>query len=500
MTSAALPRPRLGAVPTRLADLGAALGGERRGDDVSVSGITVASDRVSPGDLFVAIAGGRSHGISYLAAARRAGAVAVLTDAGAADRLPADLPALVLADPRRAVGPAAARIYGDPSARLSVVGVTGTSGKTTTTFLIRAGLAAAGHTTGLVGTVGTFVGAEQVSTGFTTPEAAELQALAAVMVERGCDHLVMEVSSHGLALHRVDGMRFAAAGFTNLTQDHLDFHPTMDDYFSAKATLFAGWARQARIVVDDEWGRRLATQATAECVETVGAANGAADWRAEQVVTEPDGSSAFIAVGPRGRFAAGSRIPGRYNITNALLALALLDAVGVDADAAAPAVAAAQVPGRMERVECGQPFLALVDYAHKPAAVEAALDTLRPLTAGRLITVLGCGGDRDRAKRPLMGDVAARGSDVLIVTDDNPRSEDPAAIRAQMRSGVTAGAAEVHEVGDRAEAIAAAVRLARGGDTVLVAGKGHETGQEVAGEVRPFDDRVQLRAALGCDA
>jgi UDP-N-acetylmuramoyl-L-alanyl-D-glutamate--2,6-diaminopimelate ligase len=286
------------------------------------------------------------------------------------------------------------------------------------------------------------------------------------------------------------------AGFTNLSQDHLDFHPSMADYFAAKATLFDRWTERARIVVDDEWGARLATQAVADDVQTVGVVAEAADWRAEDVVTNRDGSSDFVAVGPFGKVAAGCAIPGGYNVVNALLALALAESVGVPPGLAAPAAAAARVPGRMERIDGGQPYLALVDYAHKPAAVAAALRTLRPLTPGRLITVLGCGGDRDQAKRPLMGRVAAEGSDVLVITDDNPRSESAAAIRAQMRAGVTDASADVREIGDRAEAIFVAVALARPGDTVLVAGKGHEPGQEVAGVVHAFDDRVVLAAAV----
>jgi UDP-N-acetylmuramoyl-L-alanyl-D-glutamate--2,6-diaminopimelate ligase len=491
-----LPRPRPRADPARLSVLAHAVGADQRGPDVAVTGCTAASGLVRPGDLFVALGGARTHGIAYAEAARSAGAVAVLVEPSVADRVPAGLSALVAADPRAAVGPVAALVYGQPSERLSVVGVTGTSGKTTTTFLAREGLRAAGRAVGLVGTVGTFVGDEELHTGFTTPEAAELQALLAVMADRGCTEVLMEVSSHGLVLGRVAGTRFVTAGFTNLSQDHLDFHPSMDDYFAAKATLFDRWAERARIVVDDEWGTRLATQAVADDVQTVGVAVRAADWRAEDVVTNRDGSSEFVAVGPFGKVTAGCAIPGGYNVGNALLALALADSVGVSPAVAAPAVAAAHVPGRMERVDRGQPFLALVDYAHKPAAVAAALRTLRPLTPGRVITVLGCGGDRDQAKRPLMGRVAAEGSDVLVITDDNPRSESAGVIRAQMRAGVTGTAADVREIGDRAEAISTAVAVARPGDTVLVAGKGHESGQEVSGVVHPFDDRVVLGTAL----
>jgi UDP-N-acetylmuramoyl-L-alanyl-D-glutamate--2,6-diaminopimelate ligase len=496
VTPGGLPRPRANVDPTRLSDIARAVGADLRGPDVAVTGTTAASAMVRPGDLFVALSGARAHGITFVDAARHAGAVAVLVDQVTADRVPAGLPALVLGNARDAAGPVASLVYGEPSTRLRVVGVTGTSGKTTTTFLARDGLRVAGRTVGLIGTVGTFVGDDELHTGFTTPEAAELQALLAVMADRGCTDVLMEVSSHGLALGRVTGTRFVSAGFTNLSQDHLDFHPTMEDYFAAKVRLFDHWAERARIVVDDEWGALLATQAVADDVQTVGVGAETADWRAEDVVINLDGSSDFVAVGPFGKVTSGCAIPGGHNVANAMLALALAESVGVPPAVAAPAVATARVPGRMERVDRGQPFLALVDYAHKPAAVAAALRTLRPLTPGRVITVLGCGGDRDQAKRPLMGQVAAKGSDVLIVTDDNPRSESPGVIRAQIRAGVTDASADVREIGDRAEAIAAAVALARPGDAVLVAGKGHEPGQEVAGVVHPFDDRVVLAAAI----
>jgi UDP-N-acetylmuramoyl-L-alanyl-D-glutamate--2,6-diaminopimelate ligase len=381
-----------------------------------------------------------------------------------------------------------------------VLGVTGTSGKTTTTFLIRAGLAAAGVPTALIGTVATLIGNDQISTGFTTPEAPELQALLAVMAERDVTTVAMEVSSHALALGRADGVDFAVGAFTNLSQDHLDFHADLDDYFEAKAKLFDGRSRVAAIVTDDEWGQRLAARVGPGAITVGTTGNRTATWRATDIVVRTDASTSFRAVGPGRDFAAGTAILGSYNVANALLALAVLDAVGVDPRLAAPAVAAAGVPGRMERVVAGQPFLVVVDYSHKPAAVEGALRALRPLTSRRLVIVLGCGGDRDQAKRPIMGEVAARYADVLIVTDDNPRSEDPAAIRRAMLDGAgkvpAAERAEVVEIGGRGAAIAGAIRLAAPGDTVLIAGKGHELGQEVAGTVYPFDDRDVARGVL----
>jgi UDP-N-acetylmuramoyl-L-alanyl-D-glutamate--2,6-diaminopimelate ligase len=462
-----------------------------------VTGVSASSSQVRPGDLFAALSGASRHGIAFLDQALAAGAVAVFTDpAGAAQLAGSAIATLVVPDPRAALGPLAAEVYGHPSAGLPVLGVTGTSGKTTTTFLVRAGLAAAGRRPGLIGTVGIFLDAETVKTPFTTPEAPQLQALLAVMRERGLDEVAMEVSSHALRLGRVDGTEFAVAAFTNLSQDHLDFHTDMEDYFQAKSLLFDGRARREVVVVDDGWGRRLVRPETV----TVSVEDPAAHWYAEDVRVQADGSTRFGVRGPGLRFEAGCRIPGGYNIANALLAFAILAEAGVEVAEVASAVAAAQVPGRMERVDGDQPFLVVVDYSHKPAGVAGALQALRPLTAGRLIIVLGCGGDRDRGKRPVMGEVAAAGADVLIVTDDNPRSEPPAEIRAAMIAGAKAvpadRRAEIVERGDRRAAIEQAVGLARAGDTVLIAGKGHEAGQEVDGVLTAFDDVTVARAAL----
>jgi UDP-N-acetylmuramoyl-L-alanyl-D-glutamate--2,6-diaminopimelate ligase len=495
-----LPRP-VQVRPTALSQLRAAAGSGARldGADVTVTGITSGTGFVRPGDLFAGLPGARAHGALFAPDAVAAGAVAVLTDTAGAASVPDGVPMLVVDDVRKRLGPASAAVYGHPSAAKKVLGVTGTSGKTTTTFLIRAGLVAAGRAPGLIGTVATMIGGEEVKTGFTTPEAPEVQALLAVMRERGVTDVAMEVSSHALAMDRTTGIEFAVAGFTNLSQDHLDFHADMEDYFAAKARLFDGRARRAVVVVDDEWGERMAELAGPHTVTVTTTGSGDADWRAVDVRATSSGGTAFTVCG-RADLDTGCAVPGRYNVANALLALAILAETGVPADLAAPAIAAATVPGRMERIDAGQPFLAVVDYSHKPAAVDGALQALRPLTTGRLIIVLGCGGDRDRGKRPHMGEIAARGADLLIVTDDNPRSEDPASIRRAMLDGALAvpesARGEVREIGDRAAAIAAAVREARAGDTVLVAGKGHETGQEIAGTVHPFDDRAVLRGVL----
>jgi UDP-N-acetylmuramoyl-L-alanyl-D-glutamate--2,6-diaminopimelate ligase len=498
-SAGAIPRPSA-VRQTSLAALGQVLGATLVGPDVAATGITASSQLVRPGDIFAALSGRTGHGAQFAPAAIAAGGVAVLTDPPGAAQLPLHVSALVVPDVRAVLGPAAAAVYGSPSRRLSVLGVTGTSGKTTTTFLIRAGLAAAGGPTALIGTVATLIGNDQISTGFTTPEAPELQALLAVMAERDVTTVAMEVSSHALALGRADGVDFAVGAFTNLSRDHLDFHADLDDYFEAKAKLFDGRSRVAAIVTDDEWGQRLAARVGPAAITVGTTGNRTATWRATDIVVRTDASTSFRAVGPGRDFAAGTAIVGSYNVANALLALAVLDAVGVDPRLAAPAVAQAGVPGRMERVVAGQPFLVVVDYSHKPAAVEGALRALRPLTSQRLVIVLGCGGDRDQAKRPIMGEVAARYADVLIVTDDNPRSEDPAAIRRAMLDGAgkvpAAERAEVVEIGSRGAAIAAAIRMAGPGDTVLIAGKGHELGQEVAGTVYPFDDRDVARGVL----
>jgi UDP-N-acetylmuramoyl-L-alanyl-D-glutamate--2,6-diaminopimelate ligase len=494
-----LPRP-VDVTPIALSRLAALCGATLTGADVAVTGITASSTQVRRGDLFAGVPGRVAHGARFARDASTAGAAAVLSDAAGRAAVPAGLPLLLVDDVRAALGPVAAEIYGRPSQQLSVVGVTGTSGKTTTTFLVRAGLQAAGRASGLIGTVATLIDDASVKIGLTTPEAPDTQALLAVMREHGAQAVAMEVSSHALAMGRADGIDFAVAAFTNLSQDHLDFHADMADYFAAKARLFDGRARRAVVVTDDEWGRQMAALAGPGVITVNTRGDGSATWQARDITSTDDGGSAFRVIGPDVDLSTSCSLPGAYNVTNALLALAILAQLAVPPEIAAPAVAVASVPGRMERVQAGQPFLAVVDYSHKPAAVDGALRTLRPLTAGRLIIVLGCGGDRDVAKRPIMGEIAARGADRLIVTDDNPRSEDPAAIRRAMLDGALAvqpsERGEVLEIGDRGGAIAAAVADAAAGDTVLIAGKGHEPGQEIAGVIHPFDDREVLRRAL----
>ncbi len=457
----------------------------------AVTGCTLDSRAVQPGDLYAALPGARAHGADFVGQAAAAGAAAFLTDEAGAARCSAyDVPVLVADDPRGVLGEAARWVHDDPAAGMTVLGVTGTNGKTTTAFLLEAGLRAAGHSTGLLGTVLTRIGDEVLPSVRTTPEAPDLQAMLAVMRERRTTAVVMEVSSHALVLGRVDGVVFDVALFTNLSRDHLEFHASMAEYEAAKASLFTP-ARAAHAVLntDDAAGRRIARDT--ELPRTTYGED--ADWRVRELDLRPDGSR-FRLVGPGVDVHACVQLPGAFNVANTVAALAALATAGVPLEDAVRGIAElAGVPGRMERVDAGQPYLALVDFAHTPDAVAGLLAAVRAVTPGKVIVVLGCGGDRDRGKRPAMGRAAAQGADVAVLTSDNPRSEEPAAILAEMAAGAPDALREV----DRRAAIALAVSLAGPDDAVVVAGKGHETGQEVNGVVTPFDDRQVLREAMG---
>ncbi|WP_340380734.1 UDP-N-acetylmuramoyl-L-alanyl-D-glutamate--2,6-diaminopimelate ligase [Streptomyces sp. SS7] len=495
------PRPvQVSAAP--LAELADQLGATAVRSEATVTGITHDSRAVRPGDLYAALPGARLHGADFVTQAAGLGAVAVLTDPTGAERAAATgLPVLVADDPRARMGELAATIYGRPGRDLLQIGITGTSGKTTTAYLVEGGLKSL-KSTGLIGTVEMRIGEERIKSERTTPEATDLQALFAVMRERGVEAVAMEVSSHALVLGRVDGCVFDIAVFNNLSPEHMEFHSDMEDYFRAKARLFTLERSKLGVVnLDDAYGRRLAGEAEVPVVTFSAEGNPDADWRATEVHIGPMDST-FTVLGPDGvRVAAKAPLPGAFNVANTLAAVVALAAAGLDPQTAADGVAAVPgVPGRLERVDAGQPYLAVVDYAHKTDAVESVLRALRKVTKGRLHVVIGCGGDRDRTKRAPMGAAAARLADTAVLTSDNPRSEDPLAILATMLEG--AASVPAHERGevllfeDRAAAIAAAVARAHAGDTVLVAGKGHEQGQDIAGVVRPFDDRQVLREAI----
>ena len=481
-------------------------GGRVIGDaSVEVSACGLDSSRLPEGALFAALPGTRAHGAQF---ARDTKAAAVLTDAAGLDllsRAQETRPIVVVDDIRAVLGPISAEIYGHPTRELTVIGVTGTSGKTTTSYLLEAGLLHAGHSVGLIGTTGTRINRTPVPTSLTTPEAPTLQELFARMKSEGVTHVVMEVSSHALELGRVRGTRFAVGGFTNLSQDHLDFHPTMEDYFEAKAKLFAGEqaAEQAVICLDDEWGGRMrgVAESAGHPVTTVATQGAAATISAHQTATEATGAQEVALNYDSADFSFRLPLPGEFNIANACLALGMAVAVGEEPAEFLSGVEKVAVPGRMERIDRGQDFVAVVDYAHKPAAIAAVLDTLRGQlegTKGRVGIVVGAGGDRDSSKRPIMGAAAATRADLTVVTDDNPRSEDPATIRAAVVDGAREAApqGDIREVGSRARAIDEVVDWAEPGDAVIVVGKGHEVGQLVNGKTLHFDDREEMARAI----
>ena len=455
----------------------------REAPPVEVTALAYDNRLVTPGTLFFCVPGFTRDGHDFADEAIARGAVALVVQRP----LGTGVPEVLVDDVRAAMAPAAARLAGDPTARLTTVGITGTNGKTTSAFLLRALLEAGGHSTGLLGTVTAIIGGEQRAVARTTPEAIDLQQTFAEMLAAGDDAVVMEVSSHALALHRADAIHWSAAVFTNLTQDHLDFHADMEDYFLAKRRLFEAGPRLAVVNVDDPYGARLARDFP-DAIR-IGLDADGAQVRATNVEGDANGST-FTVDGLR----LHTQLPGRFNALNALGAVVVARALGVDDAAIAEGLAhAGRVPGRFEPVDEGQPFAVFVDYSHKPDALEAVLKTARVLADGRLIVVFGAGGDRDRGKRPLMGAAAAEHADVPIITSDNPRNEDPEAIMAE----VAQGAPEALRVIDRREAIERAVALAAPGDVVVIAGKGHERYQEFEdGRTVPFDDVAVAREAL----
>ena len=479
---------------------------ELRGDGATeISKLAYDSSAVGHGTLFFCVRGMKSDGHEFAPKAVGDGASALVVER------PLDLgvPEVQVADARSAMAPLAAAFHGDPTMELGIVGVTGTNGKTTTAFLVRSLLEAAGRRCGLLGTVQRVVGGEVEEVERTTPEAIDLQATFARMLEAGDSACVMEVSSHALVLHRADAIHFEVKVFTNLTQDHLDFHSDMEDYFAAKRLLFSAEGGSPMLEIeggvsvvnlDDEYGRRLAdelvAEGSAEELLTFSAAGADADLSARDVSFDASGAS-FVAATPAGELQVRTPLPGHFNVENALAALGAVHALGLDLAAAAEALAgAARVPGRFEPIDEGQPFTVLVDYAHTPDSMENVLRAARRLTEGRLIAVFGAGGDRDRDKRPLMGRAGAELSDLAVITSDNPRSERPEEIVEEIVAGIDDREGVTVEV-DRRAAIAVALREAGEADTVVIAGKGHEQGQEFEGGRKiPFDDRDVAREEL----
>ena len=491
-----------------VAQLVAALNGrveilEQRGAlDRLVTAVTDDSRAVAAGSLFVAVRGERVDGHAFIAQVVQTGAAAVVAQ-GPADT--GSVPLVRVADTRKALGLIGSRYYGDPSAHLSMIGITGTNGKTTTTYLCKALLEGIGRRVGLIGTVAYQIGDETIPASHTTPGALELQGLLAKMTRANLNSVVMEVSSHALAMDRTAGCEYDTAVFTNLTQDHLDYHKTMDEYFQAKLKLFTGLGagrktgQRAVINMDDPRGPEI----RAACRVPVWgyAVKSRADLKAERVRLSMNGTT-FTAATPSGTFSVESRLVGEHNIYNLLGAMGVALHAGASCDQVREAVArVTNVPGRFERVSAGQDFTVVVDYAHTEDALLRLLTAAQALKTHRIITVFGCGGDRDRGKRPKMGRAAVEYSDIVVLTSDNPRTEDPMAILREVEVGVRdalqrQSGVEYHLVPDRREAIGTAVRLARTGDIVLIAGKGHEDYQIIGTKKHHFDDREVAREAI----
>ena len=463
-------------------------------DDLEISSIEFDSRKVKPGALFVCVKGFAADGHDYAQKAVDAGAVALCVE----HEVPGvAVPQIKVSDSRHALALLAQHFYGNPSSKMTVVGITGTNGKTTTSYLLDSIMRHAGKKTGIIGTVETRIGEEKIDASRTTPESAELQKLLARMVEAGVDHVSMEVSSHAIDLSRVDGVDFSAVAFTNLTQDHLDYHRSMENYFAAKKRLFTDYHARVRVIdINTEVGVKLASELSADYdILTVGTVSQAM-VRAEDIEPQPHGTN-FSLVTPTGAAPVTLPLPGSYNVDNALVAAGCAYGLGIDVAIIAQALSEApQVPGRLERILEGQPFEVVVDYAHTPDSLEKALKAMRAVAHGKLIVVFGCGGDRDPGKRPIMGKVAGTFSDLAIATSDNPRTEDTIAILLQVEDGLRASQGTFTTEIDRRHAIERACVLAKPGDCVLIAGKGHEDYQIFAHHTIHFDDREVARESL----
>ena len=459
---------------------------------VVISGVSINAQKVVPGDLFIAFAGANTHGISYLEQAISNGAVAVLSD----KKIEASIPSFIHPKPREIVGTISAWLYGHPFESLKAVGITGTNGKTTTANLVKQIWQLNSIKSGLIGTLGVEIADEKLESARTTPEADDLQAIAAAMVEQGCKNLVMEVSSHAIDQGRIKGAKYEVVAFSNLTQDHLDYHLSMENYFQAKANLFTTeYAKAAVINIDDSYGKKLSKQVKIPVV-TVSRKDSTADWYLAKAEIKNGLYQVEIKSKSGESLSENFALLGDYNLDNLLLAVAIANSAGLSLDKIASTISKLQsVPGRLESVNAGQKFTALVDYAHTPDAVERVIATVKSATSGKIIGVLGCGGDRDASKRSLMGYALFNGCDLAIFTSDNPRSESAEAILKQMTAGIDLGKKGLVEL-DRKNAIDLAVKNAQSGDVVLLMGKGHESGQEVNSAVTPFDDRVELAESI----
>ncbi|MBA2253465.1 MAG: UDP-N-acetylmuramoyl-L-alanyl-D-glutamate--2,6-diaminopimelate ligase [Nitrospirales bacterium] len=479
----------------------------QRGDmQVRVTSLTDDSRQIKPGTLFVAVKGERVAGHSYVSQAVAAGASALIVqDASVVQEQ--TVPIVEVRDSRRALGMLAARLLNNPSTQLRMIGVTGTNGKTTTTYLCKAVLESAKRHVGLIGTVAYEIGSERIDASHTTPGAVELQQLLARMVQGGLDAVAMEVSSHALAMDRTSGCEYDTAVFTNLTQDHLDYHHTMEEYFQAKVRLFTGLTtsgskpgpKRAIVNADDSWGIRI-REACHVPVWTYSIRE-ASDIRAHDVRLSVNGTT-FRVVTPSGDCQVESRLVGEHNVSNVLAAIGVGLNEGLPLDAICEGIRTVRnVPGRFERVDAGQSFTIVVDYAHTEDALVRLLAAAHALKAGRIITVFGCGGDRDRGKRPKMGRAATERSDVVILTSDNPRTEDPMTILKEVEAGVRdaleTSRVRYEMIPDRRTAIETAIREAKRGDMVLIAGKGHEDYQIIGKQKFHFDDREVAREAVG---
>ena len=460
--------------------------------DVVITGVSINASEVKSGDLFIALPGKKTHGMNFIDQAISNGAVAVLSDL----KIESKIPVFIDPSPRNLVGSISDWAYNKPFSKLEAVGITGTNGKTTTSNLVKQLWELNNINSGLIGTLGVEIGEEKIAGVRTTPEADELQALAAVMVERGNTHLAMEVSSIAIDQGRINSAKYKVVAFSNLTQDHLDYHKSMDQYFDAKAKLFTPeFAQNAVINIDDQYGQKLYKMSKLPS-KTVSRSDKSADWHYRKIESLSDGYKVEIS-GKSGQIISGSfPLIGEHNLDNLLLAVACVSICGLTDTQITNSISKLKsVPGRLEIISAGQPFSAVVDYAHTPDAVSRVLKSVRSFTSGRVIGILGCGGDRDKSKRLPMGQALFNGSDLAIFTSDNPRSEKAEAILKDMTDGINMAEKGFVRT-DRKDAINFAVKTAKPGDCILLMGKGHESGQEISGVVTPFDDRIELANSI----